>query len=179
MRFPIASLAVVFCALATPIVAATAQQEDFRTRRMEFELKHELLMLPRYDVFDWLFFQVLEKGTVRLGGQVRNATLKNEAERAAKRVEGVEAVVNEIEILPVSTSDDRLRVAVYRALFWDTPLEHYSFQALNPIHIIVKGGRVTLEGVVRTEMDKTLAGFRAREVPFVFSVENHLVAEKH
>jgi hyperosmotically inducible protein len=177
MSFRIASLVFALSMLLTPGFEAEAQQEDFRTRRVEFELRHELLMLPRYDVFDWLYFEVLEKGTVRLGGQVRTATLKGDAERAAKRVEGVEQIVNEIEILPVSSSDDKLRVALYRALFWDTPLEQYSYQALNPIHIIVKNGRVTLEGVVRTEMDKTVAGFKAREVPFVFNVDNNLVAE--
>jgi hypothetical protein len=177
MRFRIASFVLALSTVLTPALAVAAQQEDFRTRRVEFELRHELLMLPRYDVFDWLFFEVLEKGKVRLGGQVRNATLRGDAERAAKRVEGVEEVVNEIEILPVSSSDDKLRIALYRALFWDTQLERYSHQALNPIHIIVKNGHVTLEGSVGTEMDKTIAGFRAREVSFVFSVDNKLVAE--
>jgi osmotically-inducible protein OsmY len=157
---------------------APAQQDDFRTRRIEFELKHELLMLSRYDVFDWLFFEVLDDGQVRLGGSVRNAFLKDQAERAAKKVEGIEDVVNDIEILPVSTSDDRLRLAVYRSMFRDTPLERYAHRSLNPIHIIVKGGRVRLEGVVASEMDRTIAEFKARDVPFVFGVENRLAIDR-
>jgi hyperosmotically inducible protein len=157
--------------------AVPAQQDDFRARRLEFELKHELLRLARYDVFDWLTFELLDEGGVRLGGAVRNAFLKDQAERVAKRVEGVETVVNEIEILPPSSSDDRTRLQVYRALFFDTPLERYAIGADNPIHIVVKNGRVTLEGIVASEMDRTLAGFKAREVPFVFAVENRLAID--
>jgi hyperosmotically inducible protein len=180
MRSPLLALALGLSLVLTPGTLTSAQQDqDFRTRRVEFELRHELLMMPRYDVFDWLYFEVLEKGTVRLGGQVRNAVLKNQAERVAKRVEGVEQIVNDIEILPVSPADDRTRVQVYRALFWgDSPLERYAWQSLNPIHIVVKSGRVKLEGVVATDMDKSLAGFKVREVPFILGVENNLQVEQ-
>jgi osmotically-inducible protein OsmY len=170
-------LPVVLLTMLTLSSSAAPARQDFHTRRVEFELKHELLMLSRYDVFDWLHFEVLDDGRVRLGGSVRNAFLKDQAERAAKKVEGIEDVVNDIEILPVSTSDDRLRLAVYRSMFRDTPLERYAHRSLNPIHIIVKGGRVRLEGVVASEMDRTLAGFKARDVPFVFGVENRLAID--
>lgn len=157
---------------------AAQEASDFRTRRVEFEIRHSLATLPYYGVFDHLAFQLLGDGTVRLLGQVRNGVLREQAERVTQEVAGVEKVVNEIEILPPSSSDDSLRVALYRALFRDTPLEQYAFHAMNPIHIIVRNGRVRLEGVVRTEMDKTVAGFKAREVPFIFAVENNLQVEQ-
>ena len=134
-------------------------------------------MLPYYGVFDNLAFQV-EGAKVRLLGEVTRPTLKSEAETAVKHIEGVESVDNRIEVLPVSPNDDRIRMAVYRAVYRQASLSRYALQAMPPIHIIVKNGRVRLEGVVATEMDKNLAGMRARGVSGVFGVENNLRVEK-
>lgn len=148
---------------------AQAPREDRTTR----EIRHELLTLPYYGVFDHLAFKV-DKGTVTLLGQVRTGSLKRDAERAIENVEGVEQVVNDIEILPASTHDDQIRMATYRAIYRHDSLERYAIQALPPIHIIVKNGRITLEGVVATQMDKTIAAAQARSVPQVFSVTDNL-----
>lgn len=172
MRSFLIALCVI---LATP---AFAQQPDLRTRRLETEVRHELLTLPYYGVFDNLAFTVEPGGTVRLLGQVVRPTLKNDAERAVKGVEGVERVINEIEVLPVSIDDDRIRLAVARAIYRTDALERYGFQVDPSIHIIVKRGRVTLEGVVDNQGDKTIAGMKAREVGGVFEVTNSLRVAK-
>jgi hyperosmotically inducible periplasmic protein len=101
-------------------------------------------------------------------------TLKSDAENAAKGIEGVASVTNQIEVLPVSPMDDGLRRAVYRAIYGDTALSRYGMSALPSIHIIVKNGNVTLEGVVDSEGDKNLVNLRASSVPNVFSVTNNL-----
>src|SRR6266550_3564059 len=113
------------------------------------EVRHELAMLPYYGVFDWLEFIVQADNTVVLRGQVVRPTTKSDAESRVKEIDGVSRVVNEIEVLPLSPSDDRLRVAVYRTLYnWDSPLFRYATQTVPPIHILVKNGRLTLKGVV-------------------------------
>jgi hyperosmotically inducible protein len=117
-------------------------------------------------------------GTVRLLGQVVRPSLKTDAERKLKQVPGVDTVINEIEVLPVSPSDDNIRLAVARAIYRTATLERYGFQVNPSIHIIVKGGRVTLEGVVDSEGDKTVAGLKAREISGVFEVKNNLHIEK-
>ena len=137
------------------------------------EVRHELIMLPYYGVFDNLTFRV-DGRTVTLAGQVTNPTLKSDAERSVKRIEGVEKVVNNLEVLPPSPADDRIRKAVYRAIYSYGPLFKYGNMAVPPIHIIVKNGRVTLEGVVDNETDKNLAGMRANQVPGTFQVTNNL-----
>jgi hyperosmotically inducible periplasmic protein len=109
---------------------------------------------------------------------VNNAILKDSAEKVVKKIEGVETVDNKIEILPASANDDRIRREVARAIFNDDRLFHYSMGSVPPIHIIVKNGHVTLEGVVNSETDKNEATIRANGVPGVFSVENHLQVEK-
>jgi hyperosmotically inducible protein len=148
--------------------------------RLVREIRHELLMLPYYDVFDWLEGQVRPDGTVVLRGEVTRPTTKKEAEERVKRIEGVTQVVNEIEVLPPSPMDDKIRVAVYRALFnWDSPLFRYAHRSQPPIHIIVKNGRVWLKGVVATEQDKQLAYMKARSVPGTFDVVNELQVESH
>ena len=101
--------------------------------------------------------------------------MKSDSEAAVKGIEGVASVVNNIEVLPVSPMDDQLRRAVFRAIYGDRGLSRYSIQAVPSIHIIVKNGNVTLEGVVDNETDKNLAGLRANGVPNVFSVKNNLV----
>jgi osmotically-inducible protein OsmY len=141
--------------------------------RIQKEVRHELVMLPYYSVFDNLAYKV-ENGKVTLLGQVSRPTLKSDAERAVKSIEGVEAVDNQIQVLPTSPNDDQIRRAMYRALYGDPVLSKYALGALPPIHIIVNGGRVTLEGVVDNETDRNVAEIRAKSVPGVFSVTNNL-----
>ena len=134
-------------------------------------------MLPYYGVFDDLGFNV-NGGTVTLYGQVTRPTLKSDAGNVIKRVEGVTNVVNNIEVLPLSPEDDRIRRGTFRAIYGDTVLStRYGFQALPSIHIIVKNGHVRLEGVVANEGDKNIAGIRANGVFGAFSVENDLKVE--
>lgn len=169
-----------FVLLLCGVVAcmAPAQQRDSRTLRVESDVQRELLMLPNYSVFDHLAFRVEPGGTVRLLGQVVRPTLKTDAERRLKGIEGIEKVINDIEVLPVSPSDDRIRLAVARNIYRSDALDRYGFQSQPTIKIIVKQGNVTLEGVVDTESDKTIAGLKAREVPAVFDVKNNLAVAK-
>jgi hyperosmotically inducible protein len=134
-------------------------------------------MLPFYGVFDDLEYRVDPDGTVTLQGAVRDPTLKTDAERAVKKIEGVERVVNNIEVLPTSPMDDRIRLAVYRAIYGNDVLAPYSLRAVPPIHIIVKNGHVTLKGVVARPMDKQIAEMQAKSVPGVFSVDDELQVE--
>ena len=145
--------------------------------RISREVFHELVMLPQLSIFDNLQFKA-EGSKVTLMGQVRNAILKDSAEKVVKKIEGVESVDNQIEILPPSPNDDRIRRQVARALFNDDRLFRYSMGSVPPIHIIVKGGHVALEGVVDSQGDKDTATLRANGVPGVFSVENHLQVQK-
>jgi hyperosmotically inducible periplasmic protein len=144
--------------------------------RIAREVRHELVMLPYYGVFDNLLYRV-DGRAVTLMGQVTRPTLKSDAERAVKGIEGVERVSNEIQVLPVSPMDERLRTAEYRAIYGHPGLDRYALQAVPPIHIIVDNGRVALEGVVASQADKDMAGIRANTVSGVFSVENHLQVE--
>ena len=146
--------------------------------RIVKEVHHELVMLPFYGVFDNLAYKVDPDGTVTLFGQVVLPTLKSDAENVVKRIEGVEKVVNKIEILPVSPLDDRIRRATYQAIYGNEVLNQYQLRAVPPIHIIVKNGHLTLEGVVARQMDKQIAGIQANQVPGVFSVTNNLQVEE-
>jgi len=150
---------------------ATATQEEDRITR---EVRHQLLMLPWYSVFDDLKFSV-QSNTVVLEGAVVNPATRADAESAVKHIEGVEKVDNRIEVLPPSPMDDRIRRAEYHAIYGENGLFRYGEAAVPSIHIIVKNGRVTLEGVVDNEADNNLANVRANEVPGVFSVTNNLV----
>jgi hyperosmotically inducible protein len=168
-------------ALAGPAIqdnqpAGTLSQKSLD--RIYKEVRHELVMLPYYGVFDNLAYKVDPDGTVTLLGQVARPTLKSDAENAAKRIEGVEKVVNNIEILPTSINDDRIRRAAYRAIYGNSALSEYQLRAVPPIHIIVKNGNITLEGVVARQMDKQIAGMQANSVHGVFSVTNNLVVEE-
>jgi hyperosmotically inducible periplasmic protein len=138
------------------------------------EIHHQILLLPFYSVFDSINF-TLEGGQVTLTGQVLRRTLKENAEAAVKSLEGVDTVINQIEVLPVSPSDDELRTAIYRALYEDSTLAHYAIQNVPPIHIIVKNSSVALEGFVESPSDKNLAGAKASSVPKVLGVRNNLV----
>lgn len=138
------------------------------------EVRHQILMLPDFGVFDNIAFK-LTGYDVTLVGQVSRPLLRSEAERVVKRIEGVERVNNQIEVLPPSPNDDRLRRDVFNAIYRYGPLQHYGVGSNRPIHIIVNRGHVTLEGVVDREADKNLAGLRANGVFGVFSVQNNLV----
>ena len=141
------------------------------------EVRHQLVMLPYFGVFDDLGFTV-NGGTVTLMGEVTRPTLKSDAGNVVKGIEGVTSVENNIEILPLSPDDDRIRIATYRAVYGDPSLStRYGYRALPSIHIIVKNGHVRLEGAVANAMDKNIAGIRANGVPDAFSVENDLKVE--
>jgi hyperosmotically inducible periplasmic protein len=145
--------------------------------RMVQEVRHQLVMLPYYGVFDDLGFTV-NGGTVTLVGQVAHPVLKDDAVHAVKRIEGVTNIVNNIEVLPVSQNDDRIRRATYRAIYGDPMLStRYGYRALPSIHIIVKNGNIRLEGVVANEMDRNVCGIRANGVPGAFRVDNDLKVE--
>lgn len=141
------------------------------------EVRHQLVLLPFYSVFDNLEYKV-EGYKVTLLGQVTRPSLKDDAAAVVKKIEGVEQVDNQIEVLRVSPNDDRIRRAEFRAIYSQAPLERYALQAVPPIHIIVKNGHVTLEGVVANEADKNIANITANGVPGVFSVTNNLRVEK-
>ena len=141
--------------------------------RIVKEVRHELVMLPYYGVFDNLAYRV-DGNTVTLLGQVTRPTLKSDAENVVKRIEGVERVDNQIQVLPLSSVDDGIRLATYRAIYGHPGLDRYALQAVPPIHIIVANGNVTLDGVVDSQADKDLAAIRANTVPGVFKVTNNL-----
>jgi hyperosmotically inducible protein len=146
--------------------------------RITKEVRHRLLMLPEFGVFDNIAFK-LNGYDVVLVGQVRNPTLKSDAERTISKIEGVERVENRIEVLSDSPNDDRLRRQVFIAIYRYGPLQHYGVGSNRPIHIIVNRGHVTLEGVVDHQAHKDMAGMQANSVAGVFSVENNLfVPEK-
>lgn len=144
------------------------------------EVRHELLSdLPYYSVFDWIEFEVLPDNTVVLRGQVTTPPdTKSRAEDVVKDVSGVTRVINEIEVLPVSPSDERLRRALYREIYgFDSPLFRYGVGSRQAIHIIVDRGRATLKGIVDNTGDRNLAYARARSVPGLFAVNNELMVE--
>jgi hyperosmotically inducible periplasmic protein len=145
--------------------------------RIAKEVRHELVMLPYYGIFDDLGFTV-QNGTVTLYGAVVRPILKSDAENVVKRVEGVSNVENKIEVLPPSSLDDQIRMAEYRAIYGDPAIStRYGYRALPSIHIIVRNGHVTLEGMVATKGDKDLINVKANGVPNVFSVDNRLQVE--
>jgi hyperosmotically inducible periplasmic protein len=156
-----------------PLDSQQKRSEEKYRERLAKEVRHQLVLLPYYSVFDNLAFKI-DGDKVTLLGQVVRPVLKDDAESAVKSIEGVAAVVNNIEVLPLSPMDDQLRIAVYRAIYHDTVLFRYGESAVPSIHIIVKNGNVTLVGVVDNESDKNIAYIRASGVPNVFSVKNEL-----
>jgi hyperosmotically inducible protein len=181
-RAPSAILAAVLIlgtgmALARPADQSAQGVTQQLEQRLSGEVRHELVMIPQFTIFDNLEYRV-DGGTVTLFGQVRNAIVKDSAEARIKHLEGVEKVDNQIEILPASFNDDRIRRQVARAVFSDSRLFVYANQPVAPIHIIVKNGHVNLEGMVRTQTDKDDAFIRANGVPGVFSVQNNLQVER-
>src|SRR5262245_50691072 len=159
----------------TPRSTNTAQKgQAGELAYIKKEVRHELTMLPYYSLFDWLEYRI-ENDTVILSGQVVRPTLKSDAEHMVSKIKGVETVVNQIEVLPLSSMDDRIRLAEARAIFnFNGALYRYGFQVVPSIHIIVKNGNVTLKGVVNNQVDSNLANIKANGVANVFSVRNDL-----
>ena len=182
MRQSMVTVSLVALSLVPGALQATARaQEPSKNQRdaksaqnLAREVRHQLVLLPYYSVFDNLAFRV-DGDHVTLEGQVSRPTLKSDAENVVKSIEGVRSVTNNIEVLPTSPMDDQLRRALFQAIYSDPSLFRYAWSAVPSIHIIVKNGNVTLEGVVDNETDKNLAGIRANSVPNVFSVKNNLV----
>jgi len=145
----------------------------FGSQRLNEKIRKELVTLPYYGVFDNLEFQV-QDNTVILYGQVVRPSTRHDAESRIKRIEGIDRVVNNIQVLPLSSFDDQIRRRVYRAVYGAGGLFRYSMGTNPSIHIIVSNGHVTLEGVVDNNGDKNLAYIKANGVPGVFSVTNHL-----
>lgn len=165
--------ALALTASAAVAAPARSPQDDARTAN---KVRKELVTLPYYGVFDNLAYKI-DGGTVTLYGQVVDAITRKDAERRVKKIEGVERVVNNIEVLPLSNFDHSIRVRTYRTIARTGGLYRY-FMGANPsIHIIVARGRVTLEGVVSNRMDSQLAYTAARQVSGVFSVTNNLRVE--
>lgn len=175
MKKIVLSIVTVILAMTISSSSATAQREvsPQAVERIQREVRHEILMLPFLDVFDNIAFKV-DGDNVTLYGQVTRPTLKTDAERVVKRIEGVEKVDNQIEVLPVSNNDDRLRIRLFRAIYGYSALQRYALPVIKPIRIIVKNGNVTLEGIVDSEADKNLVNMRARGVSGSFSVTNNL-----
>jgi hyperosmotically inducible protein len=170
LKVPIVLLLLL---VSTSVATAQAAAATPAQMRIQKEVRHELAMLPFFTVFDNIAFQV-DGGTVTLIGQVTKPVLKSDAENAIKHIEGVDRVVNNIEVLPLSPMDDQSRIALYRAIYGFPSLEKYAMGVQRPIRIIVNNGHVTLEGVVDSQSDKDTAGIRANGVPGTFTVTNNL-----
>jgi hyperosmotically inducible protein len=163
------------CARAqAPVATKPTSADEKNSSPLAKEVHHQLLMLPYYSVFDNLGFSI-EGNKVTLYGQVVRPSLKKNAEAEIKSIEGIDVVVNRIEVLPTSQSDDELRRSVYRSIFEDSTLSRYAVQAVPSIHIIVKNGDVTLEGAVASAPDRNLATARTGAVASVRNVKNNLV----
>lgn len=163
----IVGLFLLLAEIASPV------QNSAPEARISRQVRSQILKLPHFSVYDNITFNV-SGNEVTLLGQVRRPTLKTDAERAVKSVGGVDKVNNQIEVLPVSVNDDRLRHRLYMAIYRYGPLHRYGIGSNRPIRIIVKNGNVTLEGVVDNEADKNMVGLRAKSVPGIFSVKNNL-----
>ena len=142
------------------------------------QVVHELNMLPYVNVFDYMTFTVDANGTVTLAGEVTNPVVKSDAANAIKRIEGVEHVNNQIQVLPVSFMDDGLRFRLFRSIYGYPALEKYGVGSNKSIRIIVDNGHVTLRGIVDNQTDKNIAFIRANGVPGTFSVDNQLKVVK-
>jgi hyperosmotically inducible periplasmic protein len=169
---------LAYAPLTAPNAASPQQNMDRRTI-ISREARHEIVLLPKYSLFDWIEFEVQSDNSVVLRGQVRGFTLKVDAETAIKRIEGVTRVINQIENLPQSTEDDQIRSKAYRAIYAeDGPLFHYAIEIVPTIHIIVKNGNVTLKGPVASKSDSDIAYTKARDALKGLNVKNELTVEK-
>lgn len=170
---------IVPLALILPTLAAAgnppAQQKAPEETEVYLnrEIRHQLIMLPYYNIFDWFTFKV-SNYDVTLDGYAIDPAIKSAAGNVVKGIEGVRKVTNNIKVLPPSTMDDHIRYAEYRAIYGYPGFEKYAIQAIGPIHIIVDSGHVILEGVVDSEGDKNIADIHAKGVPGVFSVTDNL-----
>jgi hyperosmotically inducible protein len=165
--------------LAIPVSArAHDRNNPHADMSMANQIRHQLVMLPYYGVFDNLQFEIQDDGTVVLSGSVVRPMLRSDAVNSIRRLTGEGRVVDKIEVLPLSPFDNRLRIALYRNIFGNVQLDRYALGAVPSIHIIVRNGNVELTGVVTNEADKNVAGIRANEVPGVFGVTNSLKVEK-
>src|ERR1039458_1169602 len=174
MKSKLVVVVVILLSLATFGFTQDRDQPSAKSQeRITREVRHELLMLPYFGVFDYIAFKV-DGGTVTLLGEVVRPSIKSDAENSLKHIEGVEKVDNQIDVLPPSSMDDGLRIRCYREIYGYPALEKYALGVQKPIRIIVKSGRVTLEGVVDNDSDKNLAGLRANSVPGIFQVTNNL-----
>jgi hyperosmotically inducible protein len=160
--------------LVTGILVTYSNAAAQTNPRVVREVRHELATLPYYGVFDWLQFRVND-GTVTLQGAVSRPTLKTDAERVVKKIEGVERVDNQIQVLPASPMDDNIRRAVLYRIYDQAGMQRYAMGAIPAIHIVVNNGRVTLYGIVDSDMDKQIAYTQASSVPGVFQVTNDLM----
>jgi len=142
---------------------------------VDAEIRHELVTLPYYNVFDWLSAEIQPDGKATLRGEVLLPQTRSDAEARVRKLEGVTEVVNQIEVLPPSPSDDALRISLYRAIYnWNSPLFRYGTQNTPPIHIVVNNGRAELKGVVASAAESQIAYTAARQIPGLFEVRNNL-----
>jgi hyperosmotically inducible protein len=182
MKRIVNKILVLAAVLVLAVSAAVAAPADSGGQRLAYEqlakkVRKELVTLPWYGVFDNLSYEI-DGSTVRLSGQVVRPSTRKDAERRVSRIAGVENVVNNIEVLPLSSFDDSIRVSAYRTLFgWNSPLFRYG-RGTNPsVHIVVSRGQLALEGVVSNEGDRRLAYVLVNSIPGVFSVTNNLRVE--
>jgi hyperosmotically inducible periplasmic protein len=167
------SLAAALVLTATLAAAGQAKEEVSGRQRVMEKIRKELVTLPFYGVFDNLAYS-FDGGTATLYGQVVRPTTRSDAERRVRKIAGVSRVVNQIEVLPLSSFDDSIRRRAYRQIFGTAGLYRYAMGANPSLHIVVNRGHVTLEGVVSNEGDRRLARIAALQVPGVFSVTNNL-----
>jgi hyperosmotically inducible periplasmic protein len=165
-------LGMLFAALSFSVQNAKASDQAMGVTVRQ--VTHELNMIPYVTAFDYVAFAVDANHDVTLTGEVTNPVLKSEAGNVVKRIEGVEHVNNQIQVLPLSPMDDGLRLRLFRTIYGYPALEKYALGVNKSIRIIVNQGHVTLLGVVDNQVDKNIAGIRASGVPGIFSVDNRL-----
>jgi hyperosmotically inducible protein len=164
------AVVVVFPALGANTNASTGSTQS----RIAKEVRHELVTQSLYGLFDNLTYSVDKDGTVTLAGQTIQPTLKSDAEHSVKGIDGVKKVINQIEVLPASPIDDQIRMVAYKAIYGQPELNRYAMQAIPSIHIIVKNGDITLEGVVQNAVDRQVAETQVKNISGVFNVTNNL-----
>ena len=194
------SIAVMLAGSVMPICAQSEGKPSDQVRRIANDVYKQIVTLPQYGVFDNIHFAIKGTDTVILRGEASRPVLKSSSENVAKRVEGVKEVVNEIEVLPLSPNDDRIRALTYARIYGNPALSRYTNNrgpgryvspmrrtigttndppiGWHAIHIIVKNGNIKLVGAVITTGDLAIAEMQANSVPGAFTVENDLVVEK-
>jgi hyperosmotically inducible protein len=160
--------------VASTAGVGTSTGQNKQAKSLTEKVRHEIIMLSDFGVFDNLSFSLVNNDTVVLTGQVVRPLLKADAETAVSRISGIAKVENEIEVLPLSRSDDAIRKQAYKAVYLAPDFEKYAIQAIPPIRIIVKNGNITLQGVVNDPIDKTKAEMAAKTISNVFSVTDNL-----